>query len=69
MIVAANAIIMIEFAKKEKPLTEWEGLFVRNIIRMRPNRALSTKQEAIIDRIYRRCTGGADKEFHQYVKK
>lgn len=63
MITAGNAITMIEFAKKEKPLTEWEDLFVRNIIRMNPNRVLSTKQEAIIDRIYRRCTGGQIRNF------
>ncbi len=68
MITAGNAITMIEFAKKEKPLTEWEGIFVRNIIRMSPNRALTTKQEAIIDRIYRRCIGGTDKEYRQYIK-
>ncbi len=57
MIVAANAIIMIEFAKQEKPLNEWEDLYIRNIIRMNPNRTLSVKQEEIVMRIHTRCKG------------
>ena len=71
MITATNAVITLEYAKKEKKFTEWEDLFARSIVKIaktNPNRALTTKQEAIVLRIYARCTGGADKEYRQYTK-
>uniref|UniRef100_A0A6M3K0N1 Uncharacterized protein n=1 Tax=viral metagenome TaxID=1070528 RepID=A0A6M3K0N1_9ZZZZ len=68
MITAVNAIIILEYAKREKKFTEYEELFVKSIQRMGSNRALTTKQEAIVDKIYRRCVGGGEKEFHQYSK-
>jgi len=71
MITAANGVLNLEWAKKEKPLTQWEDLFARSIVKIakvNPCKALTTKQEAIVDKIYRRCVGGGEKEFRQYIK-
>jgi hypothetical protein len=70
MITAANAVITLEYAKHEKKFTEWEDLFARNIVKIakaNPNKALTTKQEAIVLRIYAAKTGAGEKEFHKYI--
>ncbi len=71
MLTAENALIMLEYAKREaKKFTEFEEMFTASIVRLkRLNnlRALSTKQEEIVQKIYARHTGAPDKVYREKI--
>ena len=46
-----HAIELLEQVKRSRKLTMFEEMFVKNIQRLRPLRALSNSQEAILKRI------------------
>lgn len=67
LLVRENALIMLEYAKREAgKFSEYEEMFTASIVRMGHNRALSKKQEAIIYKIYAKYTGSPEREYHRY---
>ena len=51
MLTRDFAIVQLEEAKRNRKFTLFEEMFVKNIQRLRPLRALSSSQEAILKRI------------------
>jgi len=59
---------MIDYAIKEGyKLSDWERVFIKSIAMKQTLRPLSTKQEAIIMRIYEQATGGDTKVYHERI--
>ncbi len=69
---AAEALALIEYAKKEKvKLTEWQEITVKSIQRLEklnPMYQISKQQSGIVKAIYAKATGGAEREYHKYIK-
>ncbi len=65
----AEALSLIDYAKKEKvKLTEWEEIFVRDILRLgRINmmKKISDKQADTVQRIYSKAVGNFNKVYPQ----
>ena len=64
MLTKEQAIILLEEAKRNKKFTEFEVMFAKSILMKKTLRVLSPKQEAIVNKIYEKSTGGGDKVFN-----